>query len=186
MRLRTARELRGLAQYASIAIPALRTELSVLDVMLSANKADGGFIRPNVEGQAAEEAAWQAWDETVELLRIWFEVPYESSFEATFDEMLTPRELLAIPGRGERLRLVGGDATLEVIGTLDWKSKAFMREPAGVMLEVLRGARILAGRAARCLPMARRSRRHGNAGPRHPRKARGATLPSGRGQRQSH
>lgn len=58
--MRTARELRGLAQYASIAIPALRTELSVLDVMLSANKADGGFIRPNVEGRAAEEAAWQA------------------------------------------------------------------------------------------------------------------------------
>lgn len=148
VRLRTARELRGLAQYASIAIPALRTELSVLDVMLSANKADGGFIRPNVKGRAAEEAAWQAWDETVELLRIWFEVPYESSFEATFDEMLTPRELLAIPGRGERLRWVGGDATLEVIGTLDWKSKAFMREPAGVMLEVLRGAPELCGEEA--------------------------------------
>ena len=145
VRLRTARELRGLAQYASIALPPLRTELSVLDVMLSANKADGGLIRPNVEGEAAEEAAWTAWDETVELLRVWFEVPCESHFEATFDEMLTPRELLAIPGRGERLRWVGGDATLEVIGTLDWKSKAFMREPAGVMLEVLSGAPELCG-----------------------------------------
>ena len=145
VRLRTARELRGLAQYASIAIPPLRTELSVLDVMLSVSKADGGFIRPNVEGRAAEEAAWKAWDETVELLRVWFEVPYESHFEATFDEMLTPRELLAIPGRGERLRWVGGDATLEVIGTLDWKSKSFMREPAGVMLEVLKHAPELCG-----------------------------------------
>lgn len=145
MRLRTARELRGLAQYASIAIPPLRTELSVLDVMLSANKADGGYIRPNVEGQDAAEAAWRAWDETVELLRVWFEAPYESQFEATFDEMLTPRELLAIPGRSERFRWIGGDATLEVIGTLDWKSKAFMREPAGVMLEVLRHAPELCG-----------------------------------------
>ena len=145
VRLRTARELRGLAQYASIAIPPLRTELSVLDVMLSTNKADGGFIHPNVEGEAAEEAAWQAWDETVELLRVWFEVPQESSFEATFDEMLTPRELLAIPGRSECLRWVGGDATLEVIGTLDWKSQAFMREPSGVMLEVLKGAPELCG-----------------------------------------
>lgn len=50
VRLRTARELRGLAQYASIAIPPLRTELSVLDVMLSTSQADGGYVRPNVEG----------------------------------------------------------------------------------------------------------------------------------------
>lgn len=46
------------------------------------------------------------------------------------------------------MRWVGGDATLEVIGTLDWKSKAFMREPAGVMLEVLRGAPELCGEEA--------------------------------------
>lgn len=145
VRLRTARELRGLAQYASIAIPQLRTELSVIDVMLSTHQADGGFIHPNVEGEAATEAAWQAWDETVELLRVWFEVPQENSFEATFEEMLTPRELLAVPGRSERLRWVGGDATLEVIGTLDWKSQTFMREPSGVMLEVLRTAPELCG-----------------------------------------
>lgn len=59
--------------------------------------------------------------------------------------MPTPRELLAIPGRSERFRWIGGDATLEVIGALDWKSKAFMREPAGVMLEVLRHAPELCG-----------------------------------------
>lgn len=35
VRLRTARELRGLAQYAAIAMPHLRTELPVLDMMLS-------------------------------------------------------------------------------------------------------------------------------------------------------
>lgn len=145
VRLRTARELRGLVQYASIAMSSLRTELSVLDVMLSTNQADGGYIWPNVEGESAVEAAWQAWNETIELLRVWFEVPYESSFEATFDEMLTSRELLAIPGRCERLRWVGGDPTLEVIGTLDWKNRTFMREPTGVMLEVLRSAPELCG-----------------------------------------
>lgn len=38
-----------------------------------------------------------------------------------------------------------GDATLEVIGTLDWKEKRYMREPAKMMRSVLEGAPELCG-----------------------------------------
>ena len=147
VRLRTARELRGLAQYAAIAMPHLRTELPVLDTMLSETLSQGGFVRPKLQKGSDEEkeAAWAAWDETLEMLRVSFEVPYEGNFEATFDTVLTPRELLAVPGTEQRLRWVGGDATLEVIGTLDWKEKRYMREPAKMMLSVLEGAPELCG-----------------------------------------
>ena len=147
VRLRTARELRGLAQYAAIAMPHLRTELPVLDTMLSETLSQGGFVRPKLQGETEEEsdAAWNAWDETLEMLRVSFEVPYEGNFEAAFDTVLTPRELLAVPGTEQRLRWIGGDATLEVIGTLDWKDKRYMREPAKMMLSVLEGAPELCG-----------------------------------------
>ena len=147
VRLRTARELRGLAQYAAIAMPHLRTELPVLDTMLSENLSRGGYVCPKTSRGTEDEIgqAWDAWDETLELLRVSFEVPYEGNFEATFDTVLTPRELLAVPGTEQRLRWVGGDATLEVIGTLDWKEKRFMREPARMMLSVLGTAPELCG-----------------------------------------
>ena len=38
---------------------------------------------------------------------------------------------------GKRLRWVGGDATPEVAGALDWKAKHYMREDARVMLRAL-------------------------------------------------
>ena len=139
VRLRTARELRGLAQYASIVMPQLRPELPVIDALLSENNSHGGYAHPG--GSVAEkEVAWRAWDETVELFRIWFEAPYEGSFEGAFTDMLSARELLALPGKAEALRWVGGDATLDVVGALDWKSKRYMREPAKEILEVLRWA----------------------------------------------
>ena len=147
VKLRTARELRGLAQYAAIAMPQLRTELPVIDTMLSESLSQGGYVRPKTaRGTEDEETqAWAAWDETLELLRVSFEVPYEGNFEAAFDTVLTPRELLAVPGTEQRLRWIGGDATLEVIGTLDWKEKRFMREPARMMLSVLESAPELCG-----------------------------------------
>ena len=144
VRLRTGRELRGLAQYASIVMPQLRPELPVLDVLLSETHSDGGYARPG-GGDAEKEIAWQAWDETVELFRVWFETPSDGSFEGAFTDMLSARELLALPGKAATLRWIGGDATLEVIGTLDWKSKRYMREPAKEILEVLRRAPELDG-----------------------------------------
>ena len=120
-------------------MPQLRPELPVIDALLSENNSDGGYAHPG--GSVAEkEVAWRAWDETVELFRIWFEAPYEGSFEGAFTDMLSARELLALPGKAEALRWVGGDATLDVVGTLDWKSKRYMREPAKEILEVLRWA----------------------------------------------
>ena len=142
VKLRTARELRGL--YASIVMPQLRPELPVLDTLLSETYSDGGYANPGGD-ERQRELAWQAWDETVELFRVWFETPSEGGFEGAFTDMLSARELLALPGKAASLRWIGGDATLEVIGTLDWKSKRYMREPAKEILEVLRRAPELDG-----------------------------------------
>ena len=137
VKLRTAQELRGLGQYAAITMPALRTELSVIDAFLSPSKCEGGYIKPNVTEPEEAEIAWQGWDETLNLMRIWFEAPYEGSFESSLENLLSTRELLALPGREGRLRWLGGDATPTVAGTLDWKAKIYMREDAVSMLRAL-------------------------------------------------
>ena len=135
--LKVAQELRGLGQYAAITIPPLRTELSVIDLFLCPSKCEGGYIRPNVNDEDAAARAWRCWDEMLALLRLWFETPYEGTFESTMESMLTTRQLLALPGMRERLRWVGGDATPEVAGALDWKAKHYMREDAKEMLKAL-------------------------------------------------
>ena len=71
VKLRTARELRGLAQYASIVMPQLRPELPVLDTLLSETYSDGGYANPGGD-ERQRELAWRAWDETVELFRVFF------------------------------------------------------------------------------------------------------------------
>ena len=144
VRLRTARELRGLAQYASIVMPQLRPELPVLDALLSESHSDGGYAYPGGSEQE-QRASWHAWDETVELFRVWFETPSDGSFEGAFTDMLSARELLALPGQAGTLRWIGGDATLEVIGALDWKNRRYMRESAKEILEVLQHAPELDG-----------------------------------------
>lgn len=63
-------------------------------------------------------------------MRMWFETPYEGTFETAMENMLTTRELLGLPGQSEKLRWVGGDATLEVGGALDWKDSVYTREDA--------------------------------------------------------
>ncbi|CAK9010326.1 unnamed protein product [Durusdinium trenchii] len=135
--LKVAQELRGLGQYAAITIPPLRTELSTIDLFLCPSRCEGGYIRPNVNDEESSERAWRCWDEMLALLRLWFETPYEGTFEASMESMLTTRELLALPGMSERLRWVGGDATPEVAGALDWKTKRYMREDAREMLHAL-------------------------------------------------
>ena len=137
VRLKVAQELRGLSQYAAITIPPLRTELGTMDLFLCPSRCEGGYIQPNVKSIEAVENAWRCWDETLGLLRLWFETPYEGTFEASMESMLTTRELLALPGMNGRLRWVGGDATPEVAGALDWKAQRYMREDAKMMLKAL-------------------------------------------------
>ena len=138
IKLKTMRELRGLGQYAAITVPPLRTELNVIDQFLSPNACDGGYAQPNGKNMEVA-AAWEALDEVLEVMRVWFEVPYEGNFKASFEGVLSTKELLAVPGMSQRLRWVGGDATLDVIGALDWKSKRYMREDAKEMIGELGG-----------------------------------------------
>lgn len=116
----------------------------MLDTLLSEKHSDGGYAYPGGDDEE-REVAWQAWDETVELFRVWFEMPTDGGFEGAFTDMLSARELLALPGKASTLRWIGGDATLDVIGSLDWKDKRYMRESAKEILEVLKQAPELRG-----------------------------------------
>ena len=97
-----AQELRGLGQHAAITIPPLRTELNAIDLFLCPSRCEGLHPTECQQSGGAAEGAWRCWDEMLALLRLWFETPYDGSFESSMESMLSTRELLALLGRGRR------------------------------------------------------------------------------------
>ena len=77
------------------------------------------------------ECAWE------DFIRLQLERPLSASFRASFDKLLPFLERLAMPGASDRLRLLGGDATLERFGSLDWKGRKFASEYASPYLAQL-------------------------------------------------
>jgi hypothetical protein len=61
-----------------------------------------------------------------------------TSFQAAFEKLLPIRERLALPGVSARVRITGGDATLDRIGALDWKAKKYMLEEVTDVLASMR------------------------------------------------
>ena len=99
--------------------PAAKPLLGTLDRMLSCAGSEPGFAWP--KGSAEQvEAAWEDWDRVLELFRLMFETPefWAALFTTSMAGMLTPQERLALPGQTSRF--VGGDATLERVGGMDW------------------------------------------------------------------
>ena len=82
---------------------------------------DAGQAYVSPAGDPAQvEAAWEDFDQTLEWMRVIFEMPLEGNFESSFVGLLSVREALALPGALERVHWLGGDATLDRIGFLDW------------------------------------------------------------------
>ena len=76
------------------------------------------------------EEDWEDFWQTLDFIRLQLERPLSSSFKASFDKLLPFRERLALPGVADRLRILGGDATLDRFGSLDWKDRRFASEDA--------------------------------------------------------
>ena len=145
VRLKVAQELRGSAQFWSSAQPAISTELAVMDRMLVQDKKGSSWVCPPGGAEALADL-WEEWHLTLELFRIMFADPlkWSTNFQAAFAQMLSPRERMALPGQGARVRWTGGDATLESVGAVDWGSTTkgenpkYMATTAGPLLEQLK------------------------------------------------
>jgi len=121
--LKLCQELRGSGEFWSVAQPALKPELAVIDRMMSGAAYQTGRAGPTGTPEQCE-AAWLDWDRLLELLRVMFDDPlqWRSTFGAAFARMLTVEEQLALPD--QRVWWVGGDATTERLGALDWGNPA--------------------------------------------------------------
>eukprot|EP00959_Pyramimonas_sp_CCMP1952_P197391 4127964-Pyramimonas_sp.AAC.1 len=67
-------------------------------------------------------------------------MPVEGNFKTSFEGLLGLREALALPRALGRPRWLGGDATLDRIGALDWTSREYIAAEAAPYLEMLRSA----------------------------------------------
>ena len=143
--LRTVQEVRGCAQFWSVAQPAISPELPAIDRMMTRAQGKGNRIDPVGTPEEVAEA-WDEWHQTLELFRVMFETPelWSATFQASFSNMLTPRERMALPSQRDKIRWTGGDATKEVIGAVDWtggdhKEPAYLVADAKELLRQMEG-----------------------------------------------
>ena len=106
-----------------------------------------GVLRPSPwaspKGTAEEkEIAWHGFWDCCDLLRAMVArpEPWGSIFLSSFAGILKPRERLSIPGAMEKVIWVGGDATLQVAGQIDWGEKLCVRQEIGQPMAALREA----------------------------------------------
>ena len=113
-------QLRGNAEYWGIVCPSFAPELAVMSRMLSAPE---GVTEETRETQ--HEQTWRDWEEMIELCRLIVARPqlWDTQFCNSVDGVLPPLERLSLPGAAERVVWVGGDATPERIGVVDWTGK---------------------------------------------------------------
>ena len=74
VRLKTAQELRGSAQFWSTVQPAITPELGAHDHMLEQEQRGSAWVCPKGNQEEVEQA-WDEWDQTLELFRVMFEIP---------------------------------------------------------------------------------------------------------------
>ena len=138
--LRLLQEVAGCAQYWSIVCPELLPRLPALYRPMR-GQAGRGAVDTSDPGGAdphMSEEDWEDFWQTLDFIRLQLERPLSSSFKASFDKLLPFRERLALPGVADRLRILGGDATLDRFGSLDWKDRRFASEDATPYLAQLK------------------------------------------------
>ena len=145
--LKLAQELTGTAQYWATAHPAINPELAVLDRLLRQADQSTGLAQPKGT-QEEVDAAWKDWDRTLELFRVMFSdsEAWQSTFTGAFAGMLSLPERLALLGQASRVRRIGGDATLDRLGSIDWgnategEAPSFIIQDPGPLLNHLERA----------------------------------------------
>ena len=137
--LHDVQTLRG---YITFAIPGavwLATEVGVIDRFLGSADSETQLCCP----AGAREEAEVLWDElweVVEWIRIRLEDPeaWTTHFIASFASILSPAELLVVPGLWEGAVALGGDATLDKVCWINWNTKEAAVVSAVRLREALR------------------------------------------------
>ena len=95
---------------------------------------------PGDEEQKAQ--AWREWEETLDFLRFLLEdtAAWQDTFTAGLAALLPPLEILAMPSWMGRGQWIGGDATLDKVGAIDWNTKEFLVTDAEPLMQQLRAA----------------------------------------------
>jgi len=123
--LRQLQQFRGITTGWSVVVKGLKNELKAADVFLTGG--DGSLpVKPKVSSYLDETmATTRAWEDLwalFEMCRWLCAQPemWESQFCATLDELLDPRERLALPRGHRHAVFVSADATETVVGAIDW------------------------------------------------------------------
>lgn len=123
--LRQLQQFRGIATGWAVVVKGLKNELKAADVFLT--NGDGALpVKPRDRGYRNEEKAKKdAWNDLWDLFEVcrWLCARSETwgrSFCSTLEELLDPRERLALPHGPQQAVFVSADATKKVIGAIDW------------------------------------------------------------------
>ena len=123
--LRQLQQFRGITTGWSVVVKGLKNELKAADVFLTGG--DGSLpVKPKVSSYLDETmATTRAWEDLWALFEMcrWLcarPEMWESQFCATLDELLDPRERLALPRGHRHAVFVSADATETVVGAIDW------------------------------------------------------------------
>lgn len=163
--LKDLQRFRGIATGWGSVVAGLKNELKAADVFLQGT--DGAMrIQPKLKGFGpAEEEAERSWEDLWQLFEDcrWLCARSETwadKFGGDLRELLPPLERLGLPGgAGLGPVFVSSDATLEVIGAIDWTMGFICREEVTVLepwvqrvleSEGRRGTRSWLSMSARC------------------------------------
>ena len=121
--LRLVQELRGNQQFWVSVLPSLKPLLCATNALLGPPTHDG-FVQPRGTPEQQRHVWYRFW-EAVELQRLLVDNRQEWGVRFTHPmvEALTVREILALPGGGDRIIWASGDATLDRVGAVDWTHK---------------------------------------------------------------
>ena len=136
VRVKLLRELAGSAQYWAVSAPEISPYLPAFYRLLQQHPGEHVFVQPRGSTEEVQEAWEELWD-TLDWVRLQMEKPWGSSFRVAFGKLLPIRERLALPGMAAHARFVGGDATLDRLGAVDWKSKRYHVAPCRKYLGAL-------------------------------------------------
>ena len=132
--LKELQRFRGVATGWAVIIPNLKNELKAADRFLGG--IDGGSkVSPSLSGKGdPEKEAEEAWEDLWALFEEcrWLcahPETWDTKFGGDLSELLRPLERLALPGAlQEQAVFVTSDATLTVIGAVDWTNRLACRE----------------------------------------------------------
>ena len=130
--LKDLQRFRGIATGWAVIVKGLKNELKAADLFLGGVNGNA-FIRPSttVDTDQKEELAWEdlwAFFEDCRCLCARSET-WSEKFGGDIRELLPPMERLAIPGQLQLAAVfVSSDATLDVLGAIDWTNGLMCRE----------------------------------------------------------